>query len=408
MRNASAVKAWFPAIAMMLVSLISYIDRNTLAILSPTILRETHLSVEQYGQIISAFSFAYMIGNPFWGRVLDRVGVRLGMAAAVAVWTAASTSHAIAGGLFAFAAARAVLGFGEGATFPGGLRTVAQTLPERSRGRGIAVAYSGGSLGAVLTPILITPVALALGWRAAFLCTGAIGVAWLVLWGFVSRAESVRTRPEPAPVERPRLRDPRLWGFVASYGFGGVPLGFVTYAAPIYLNRALGHDQAALGSVLWIPPLGWEIGYFFWGHYIDRGGARTRERLVPLMALLGVLSLPLAVMPLFKSAAIVLAGLFFAMFIAAGFVVGSLAYGTGTFTTGHAGYIAGLGAGGWSALIAVIMPQLGRLFDRGAYGTAFAVAAVAPPIGAALWWALTRATAATSSGARRGTSLPNP
>ena len=66
-----------------------------------------------------------------------------------------------------------------------------------------------GSLGAVLTPILITPVALALGWRAAFFCTGAIGVVWLVVWGFVSRAESVRTPPPAVSTERPRLRETR-------------------------------------------------------------------------------------------------------------------------------------------------------------------------------------------------------
>jgi hypothetical protein len=123
------LKRWAPTLTMMLVSLISYIDRNTLALLAPTILRETHLTAEQYGWIISAFSIAYMLGNPLWGRVLDAVGVRRGMLSAVSLWTAASASHALASGFWSFAAARTVLGFGEGATFPGGLRTAMQTLP---------------------------------------------------------------------------------------------------------------------------------------------------------------------------------------------------------------------------------------------------------------------------------------
>src|SRR5260370_37223832 len=114
---------WVPTISMLLVSLISYIDRNTLALLAPTILKETGLSGEQYGYIISAFSIMYMIGNPVWGILLDRFGLRWGMTAAVSFWTVASAAHAFAGGLFSFAAARAVLGFGEGATFPGGMRT---------------------------------------------------------------------------------------------------------------------------------------------------------------------------------------------------------------------------------------------------------------------------------------------
>src|ERR1035441_1239785 len=85
-----------PTVSMLLVSLISYIDRNTLALLAPTILKEMRLSGEQYGFIISAFSVSYMIGNPVWGWTLDRVGLRLGMLAAVTLWTAASISHAFA------------------------------------------------------------------------------------------------------------------------------------------------------------------------------------------------------------------------------------------------------------------------------------------------------------------------
>src|ERR1700722_9236380 len=100
---------------MMLVSTISYIDRNTLALLSPTILRETHLNNEQYGYIILAFSLAYMFTNPIWGWILDRIGVRIGMTAAVSLWTVASVTHVFASGLRSFAIARGVLGFGEGA-----------------------------------------------------------------------------------------------------------------------------------------------------------------------------------------------------------------------------------------------------------------------------------------------------
>src|SRR5277367_1891679 len=149
---------WLPAFTMMLVSTISYIDRNSLALLAPTILRDAHLSNEQYGFIISAFSIAYMLGNPLWGLVLDRIGVRTGMTAAVSLWTLASVSHVFAFGFQGFAAARAVLGFGEAATFPGSLRTVVQTLPAEKRSRGIAISYSGGSLGAVITPVIITPI----------------------------------------------------------------------------------------------------------------------------------------------------------------------------------------------------------------------------------------------------------
>src|SRR3954470_18967426 len=210
---------WIPALAMLLVSLISYVDRSTLAILAPAILRETGLSGEQYGWIISGFSIAYMLSNPLWGWILDRAGLRRGMSAAVAWWTAASVAHAFAGGFWSFGAARAALGFGEGATFPGGLRAVVQTLGPEHRGRGLAVAYSGGSLGALVTPLIVTPIFLWWGWRAAFWFTGFIGAAWLILWSFVSRRRDIAA---PAPhaaskSPRPRLGDRALWAFMFAY-----------------------------------------------------------------------------------------------------------------------------------------------------------------------------------------------
>ena len=122
---------------MLLVSLISYIDRNTLALLIPTIMKETHLSAEQYGFIVSAFSVAYMISNPVWGGLLDRFGLRIGMTAAVAFWSVAAMAHSMAAGFLSFAIARTALGFGEGATFPGGLRAVVQTLRPTEQARGI-------------------------------------------------------------------------------------------------------------------------------------------------------------------------------------------------------------------------------------------------------------------------------
>src|SRR5438445_13509004 len=85
---------WLPTTSMLLVSLISYIDRNTLALLIPTIMKDTHLSAEQYGFVVSAFSIAYMISNPLWGGLLDRPGLRIGTMAAWGFWTAASSSDA--------------------------------------------------------------------------------------------------------------------------------------------------------------------------------------------------------------------------------------------------------------------------------------------------------------------------
>ncbi len=191
-------QAWWPVTMMLGCSLLSYMDRQILAVLSPMILADLKLNAQKYGEIISAFSYAYMVGNPTWGMILDRVGLRRGMTVAVTIWTIACGAHAVLSGFLGFAVARAILGFGEGATFPGGLRTAMDWLPVTQQSRGLAVAYSGGSLGAIITPLIVTPVALAYGWRAAFIVTGVAGFVWVLVWrGTVDfSAESHGTRTQ--------------------------------------------------------------------------------------------------------------------------------------------------------------------------------------------------------------------
>jgi MFS transporter, ACS family, hexuronate transporter len=382
---------------MLLVSLISYIDRNTLALLAPTILRETGMNAEQYGYVISAFSIAYTVANPLWGQWLDRVGLRVGMIVAVAFWTGASVSHAFAIGFLSFGAARAALGFGEGATFPGGLRTVVETLPAAGRARGVALAYSGGSLGAVVTPLIVTPIALRWGWRAAFFFTGFMGFSWLILWWFVSRRPELRRKPERRDHREVGVRieysDPRVWAAMLSYALGAIPLALVIYGAALYLHRELGRSQAEIGAVLWLPPLGWEIGYFVWGWLADRTARGTGAGVAPLgrlMAAAAIVGLPLAAAPFMKSFPLSIALMCLAMFAASGFIILPVAYATRVFSSAHAGLIAGLCAGAWSGAVALIMPVFGRLFDRGRFDAGFVLAAALPPVGYLAWTVLAR------------------
>src|SRR5262245_24719304 len=93
----SGWRMWVASGAMLLCSWLSYVDRQILAVLSPVILAETGLSAERYTEIVAAFSIAYSIANPLWGSVLDYLGLRIGMLAAVALWSFASASHAWVG-----------------------------------------------------------------------------------------------------------------------------------------------------------------------------------------------------------------------------------------------------------------------------------------------------------------------
>jgi ACS family hexuronate transporter-like MFS transporter len=274
--------------------------------------------------------------------------------------------------------------------------------------RGIAVAYSGGSLGAVLTPILITPIAARYGWRGAFWFTGFAGLAWLGWWLRMSRRPGLRQAPEreapsaAAPAAASiRLGDPRIWSFALLYGMGGLPLGFVLYGASLYLSQALGRTQSQIGWALWIPPLGWEIGYFFWGWAIDRFAAygESLAGMRRLQALLLLLGLPLASTAHFHSMAPALAAMCVAMFVAGGQLMAAMGYATRIYSSRSYGFLAGLGAGAWSLVVALAMPVFGGLFDDHRYQAAFLLATAFPVAGSLAWQALNLSAIA---GARRG------
>ena len=398
-RPAPGWRMWVAPTTMMLCTLLGYIDRQVLAALSPTILADTGMTAGDYGWAVSAFSVTYMIMNPVFGSFLDHIGLRRGMAIAVLIWTVASVSHAGLNGLVGFALARALLGFGEGAAFPGALRTSTEALPVNKQSRGMALGYSGASMGALITPPIIIPIAQRYGWRFAFLVTGFLGVLWLILWWRVARPPFLPKQTEDRvrlKIQWPDLRERRVWIIVASFGLGGLALGVAAYLSPLYLNRALGLSQAELGHVLWIPMLGWEVGYFFWGWVADRFAA-NQDRPVRIFVLLTILSLPTAFMTLTHSWIVAIALFTWSTFIADGFVVMSLRVGSRIFPPHRIGMVAGIGSGSWGAVQAVIQPVYGAWFDRQWYAATFISMSLLPLAGTLLWLWLSRSQAASAS-----------
>jgi ACS family hexuronate transporter-like MFS transporter len=359
-------------------------------VLSPMILADTRLTAAAFSDALSAFSIAYMLANPAWGSILDYVGLPLGVAIAVGIWTVASASHAVVTGFLGFAIARTILGIGEGAVFPACVKMSADCLPARRRGRGIAIGYSGAALGSLITPLLMTPFALRFGWRSAFWITGGLGTAWLLWWWSVARPPVVPKLPRTLKkVSLPSPLDRRFWLIVTTYGTGAVALGVVAYMSPLYLNRALGLSQAQLGYVLWIPTLGWEAGYFFWGWVSDKL-VPDEVRPVRVLLILSALALPSAFVTMVHSWQLGVAFLVWAMFIADGFIVMGLHVGARVYPKNQAGMAGGIGGGAWSAVLAIILPIYGRLIDARLFTPIFVSMSLLPLIGTLLFLRLSR------------------
>jgi ACS family hexuronate transporter-like MFS transporter len=296
-----------------------------------------------------------------------------------------SASHAAVGSFLGFAVARAALGLGEGSIFPGGFRTAMDSLPADRQARGIALAYSGSSLGSIVAPILLTPVAIHYGWRIAFLVTPTLALLWLLVWvGSVDPSTFPNKSRTAQRLVLPNMRERRFWSLVASYALGALPVGAIIYLTPLYLARAFGLTVAQLGFVLWIPPAGLETGYFFWGWIADRY-TRATARPAWLVVLMALLVLPVGAVHAFSSAPIAIAVLTFGLFASGGLVVVTLRTGALAYPQDQRSMAAGIASASFSAAVALTLPICGRLFDRHMYGTAFGLIALLPLVGALIW-----------------------
>ena len=173
---------------------INYMDRQVLSFLAPLLQTKIGWNEAQYGYIVVAFQFAYALGLLSVGGIIDAIGVRLGYAVSIAVWSLASMSHALARSALAFGVSRFFLGLGESGNFPAAVKTVAEWFPKRERALATGLFNSGTSVGAILVPIAVPWVTEHLGWQAAFLFTGGFSFIWLLVWWFTYRSPEVNPK----------------------------------------------------------------------------------------------------------------------------------------------------------------------------------------------------------------------
>ncbi len=184
---------------------INYVDRQVLGLLAPTLQHSVGWTEAQYGYIVSAFQAAYAIGLVAAGRMVDRLGSRVGFALIMGFWSLASMGHALAASALGFGIARFSLGLGEAGSFPAAIKTTAEWFPQRERSLATGLFNSGANIGAILAPALIPWITLKFGWRATFLVTGIFGAIWIIWW--LSRYHNLKDHPHVSPAELQHIQE---------------------------------------------------------------------------------------------------------------------------------------------------------------------------------------------------------
>ncbi len=199
---AARMGRWQLAVSFLLLSatMINYMDRQTLSILSVRIQDQFHLTSKQYGMIEETFSYAFAFGSLFWGVLADILPVRYLYPFVLVAWSAVGFATGLTGGFESLYYCRLALGFFESGHWPCALVVTHSILTSTDRPLANSILQSGASIGSILTPLVIVAMVPLLqpgqtpepdAWRLPFLVIGSIGLVWVLAWFMVVKRDSI-------------------------------------------------------------------------------------------------------------------------------------------------------------------------------------------------------------------------
>lgn len=370
---------------------LNYLDRQTLSILVGTIQKDIKFTDVQYSYITTTFLIGYTVMTAISGRLLDWMGTRKGLSIAVAIWSFASVLHPLCRTVTQFSLCRLLLGIGESANFPAGVKAVAESFPVRERAFAIGIFNSGSALGAALGAPLIAFSAVAFGWRATFVITGALGFLWVLAFLKIYRPQSKVSFPdEPAeaiPDKAPAisfwrvLRMKAAWGCFAARIFIDPVTYFLIFWVPKYLEQERGFNLIDIGHYLWAPYLALAAGTVF-GGYLPRqlvlaGWTVNRARKGTM--LISSLLIPICCIVIITTSSTVAVLIALGIFMFSHGAWGNIAIPAEVFPENWIGTVAGLGGllGGITGIAGQL--AIGQVLKRYSFTPVFLGAGLAYP-----------------------------
>ncbi|MCJ2184321.1 MFS transporter [Novosphingobium sp. 1949] len=306
---------WIVCALIFAAVVLSYVDRLVLPTLKPDLQARYGWSESGYASLAIWFQAGYGVAYVFFGRLIDRLGARLGYAAAVALWTLGHMAHALFTSTGGMLIARIPLAIGEAGTFPAAIAATNAWFPKRERAFAIGLFNAGSNVGALLTPLIVPVIALTLGWRWAFILTGLLTVFWLVAWLGFYRAprEKKSITPEELawieadPVEPVRsvswrevLSHRQTWAYMASRFLIDPVWWTFIFWLPDFFNRQFHVKMLDFGppliAVYLMADVGSIAGGWMSSRLLGRGWSLNRSR-KSAMLLAACCAVPIAFAP---------------------------------------------------------------------------------------------------------------
>lgn len=312
---------WYIILLVCFITIINYLDRTALGVAAPTIMETTGITKEQYSWIVSAFQFAYTIGQPIMGFFIDTIGLKLGFFICALIWGLATMGHALTGSWQGLAFMRGIMGFSEASVIPAGVKTASTWFPAKERGIATGVFNMGTSFGAMLAPPLIAWAILFHSWEFAFIIAGILAIIAAFFWFFLYKDPKDAKRlsdEERAYIEDGQekhlqsskkestsikniLKQRNFWGIGISRFLADPAWGTINFWVPIFFVETLNFSLKEIAMFVWLPFLMADLGCLASGFVAkflnDRGISLINSRRITftigaiLMTTIGLVSI---------------------------------------------------------------------------------------------------------------------
>jgi ACS family hexuronate transporter-like MFS transporter len=212
---------------------INYIDRSVISFLKSTFTEQLGWTDGDYANVEITFKVFYAIGMIGAGRIIDKLGTKIGYGLFTCLWSLAGICTSLVNSVLGFQIVRGALGVTESGNFPAAIKTVAEWFPKKERALATGIFNSGANIGAIITPLCVPWIVVNWGWKWAFIITGLLGFIWLIFWLLIyeiprkhkklSAAEFEYIQSDKDEVqettEQPKLSWAQLLGYKQTWAF---------------------------------------------------------------------------------------------------------------------------------------------------------------------------------------------
>jgi ACS family hexuronate transporter-like MFS transporter len=255
-------RPWVILTLLFLLTVIMFIARQALSVMAPVLRSVFHLSNESYGRIVAALGFGMMTGEFPMGSLMDRLGSRLGLTAAMTWWSTATGSFALAGSGFSLGMSQFWKGTGECGAYTGGVKTITRLFEKKDRTLAIGIFNGGSVIGATLAVPVMVYLLQHYGFRVAFLVPSLAGFLWIPLWWFTygKETKTAEQTAQPSVSARELFGNSSTWAVMLCRFFVGPVMQFYWYWTPSFLFSARHMTMQQIGFLAWIPFLMGDVG----------------------------------------------------------------------------------------------------------------------------------------------------